>query len=206
MHPIRSEGSRLAAHHLSDMPASGRAGGPAEPSVDELAQALLDAMAAIRRTARRVAGGPPALTTLTASQHELVRIVRRRPGISVADAAEELRLAPNTVSTLVGRLIEAGVIARTPDRDDRRVARLSLDPDGGQSVAAWYDRSAEAVASALARISPDGRRRLRLAQEVLVAVAGLLEEDATAAERASNRRNGRGRTSPRTGAGVAATR
>jgi hypothetical protein len=36
-------------------------------------------------------------------QVELVRVVRRLPGVSVADAAAELRPAPNTVSTCLAR-------------------------------------------------------------------------------------------------------
>jgi DNA-binding MarR family transcriptional regulator len=169
-----------------------------------MAQELLDQMSAIRRTARRVAGNPAVLTDLTGSQLELVRIVRRRPGMSVADAAEELRLAPNTVSTLVGQLADAGIIVRTTDRDDRRVARLALDPLGSSTVVEGYDRRVEALASVLDRLSPNERRRLREAQAVLATVATLLEADATAAERASDRRHGRGRTTRRAEPGSAA--
>lgn len=178
---------------------------PVAPDTSDLAQALMDAMAAIRRTARRVAGSPALLSDLTGSQLELVRIVRRRPGISVADAAEELRLAPNTVSTLVGQLTDAGIIVRATDRSDRRVARLALDPVDGRSLVTWYDKRAAALAAVLARIPPPERQRLHDAQEVLSTVAVLLEEDATAAERAANRRLGRGRSSRRSDPGRADT-
>lgn len=160
----------------------------------EMAQDLLDVMAVIRRTARRVAHQPALLSELTGSQLELVRAVRRRPGISVADAAEELRLAPNTVSTLVGQLTDAGIIVRAADRDDRRVARLALDPRAADTVVGWHDRRAGAVAEALAHVSADERRRLRDAQSVLAALARLLEEAALAEERAGDRRPGRGRS------------
>ncbi len=103
------------------------------------------------------AAKPVELTSLTGSQLELVRLVRRRPGVSVAEAAAALRLAPNTVSTLVRALTDKGAMTRFVDPADRRVARLDLDPDVRRTVHAWRDRRAEAVAAASLRLSPDER-------------------------------------------------
>ena len=69
-------------------------------------------MGAIRRSGRRHAGRPEELSQLTGSQLELVRLLRRRPGISVNQVADELNLAPNTVSTLVRQLVDAGFVVR----------------------------------------------------------------------------------------------
>lgn len=204
MRHSRPEASRRGPHRSVVPAPHEHAEGTHDTDFDELAQALLDSIAAIRRMARRVAGSPGVLSNLTGAQLELVRIVRRRPGISVADAAEELRLAPNTVSTLVGQLTDAGIMVRAADLDDRRVAHLALDPVGGRAAAGWYDRGTEAFASVLARISPSERRRLRDARHVLAKVGALLEEDAAAAERASARRHGRGRVPRRAGTGGAA--
>src|SRR5574341_1060204 len=43
---------------------------------------------------------------------DLLLVVARRPGLRVQDAAEALRLAPNTVSTLVNGSALAGLIER----------------------------------------------------------------------------------------------
>lgn len=206
--PLRPRSPRRGGSHagLGGPNAPEPASSPAGTAPGDLAQSLLDSMAAIRRTARRVARRPALLSGLTGSQLELVRAVRRRPGISVADAAQELRLAPNTVSTLVGQLTDAGIVVRTPDRDDRRVARLALDPAAARTVAGWFDRRAEAVASVLAQLSPGDLRRLSSAQPVLSAVAELLERDAAAEEDAKDRRHGRGRYPRRAGAGALANR
>jgi DNA-binding CsgD family transcriptional regulator len=58
---------------------------------------LVAQTARIRRAGRRYSGRPVELSLLTGAQLELVRLVRRRPGLSVADAAQELGLAANTV-------------------------------------------------------------------------------------------------------------
>jgi DNA-binding MarR family transcriptional regulator len=135
---------------------------------------LLDAFGAFRRTLRRHIGTPlsPPLTT---AQVELVRVVRREPGTSVAEAAERLGVAPNTVSTLVGQLSDARVIVRSVDDDDRRVARLDLTPEVRRKVDAWRDRRTVVLAKALNRLSQADRRRLDDAVPVLQRLARELD-------------------------------
>jgi DNA-binding MarR family transcriptional regulator len=87
-----------------------------------------------RRQLRRSAGRGFDATGLTEAQAELLRLVGRRPDISVRDAAAELGLVPNTASTLVSKLASDGLITRTTDADDRRVGRLRLT-DSAQHVA-----------------------------------------------------------------------
>jgi hypothetical protein len=48
------------------------------------------------------------------------------PGISMGEAAAELGIANNTVSTLVIGLAERGLSLRQADADDRRLVRLRL--------------------------------------------------------------------------------
>lgn len=135
---------------------------------------LLDALGAFRRTLRRHVGTPLS-PPLTSAQVELVRVVRRAPGTSVADAAEKLGVAPNTVSTLVGQLSDARVIVRSVDGDDRRIARLDLAPDVRRKVDAWRDRRIIVLTQALNRLSQADRRRLDEAVPVLERLARELD-------------------------------
>ena len=80
----------------------------------------------IRRTARRAARQAWTQQPLPPAQSELLRLAAARPGITVADAAQELRLAPNTVSTLVGRLTDAGLLRRERSAQDGRAALLTV--------------------------------------------------------------------------------
>lgn len=142
-----------------------------------IADELLTAMASIRRTGRRRSARPAELAPLTGSQLELVRLVRRRPGVSVADAARELTLASNTVSTLVGQLTRAGLVVRQVDASDRRVARLELTAEIHGKVAAWRDRRLVALAEAIGRLPPTDQHLLAAAMPVLVKLAEALDEE-----------------------------
>ena len=144
---------------------------------DALAEELLAAIGLVRRRLRRSAGRPWALSALTDSQAELIRLVRRNPGISVTEAADELGLVANTVSTLVGQLTERGLLLRTPDEADRRVARLTLTEPAREQVEAWRDRRAALVTEALHGLGPDDRDALRAALPGLTALAERLQPD-----------------------------
>ncbi|TKK76039.1 MarR family transcriptional regulator [Kribbella jiaozuonensis] len=145
---------------------------------ETLAEDLLAAIGLVRRRLRRSAGRPLALSTLTGSQAELIRLVRRNPGISVAEAAAELGLVPNTVSTLVGQLTERGMLLRTSDESDRRIARLTLTEPAREQVEAWRDRRAALVNEALDGLGPADRDALRAALPIL----GVLAERLTPSE------------------------
>jgi DNA-binding MarR family transcriptional regulator len=138
-----------------------------------VADELLTALSAIRRAARRSSGRPAEFAALTTAQLELARLVRRNPGISIAGAAEAMRLAPNTVSTLVGDLSTAGLLVRRTDPSDRRVARLELTDSWKRKIDAWRDRRVSAVDDAIRRLPADQRRRL---ERALPSLLGLAEE------------------------------
>jgi DNA-binding MarR family transcriptional regulator len=151
------------------------------PDESMLADDLLTAMSAIRRATRRRDGRPAELSSLTRAQLELARVVRGHPGISIAGAAEAMRLAPNTVSTLVGELTAMRILVRTTDESDRRVGRLVLSEDWKRRVDAWRDRRVAAVAEALAGLPAAERRRIELALPALAHLANALEPLAPAA-------------------------
>src|SRR5690349_19146350 len=144
----------------------------------ETAAELLRTMSTIRRITRRGAAPVAELTALPGSQLELVRVVRRLPGISVGEAAEELAVAPNTVSTLVRQLSDAGVLRRVPDEDDRRVARLHLTPDTSRRVEAFRDRRVALLGAAMDELDEAEQERLADAVEALGRLAARLPERA----------------------------
>jgi DNA-binding MarR family transcriptional regulator len=142
------------------------------------AEGLLTAMASIRRSGGHLARRPVELSRLTGSQLDLVRVILRRPGVSVNEAAEELRLAPNTVSTLVRQLTDQNMLIRRADPTDRRVARLNLTPTMGRKVAAFRDRRLGTLVAALTRLSTRDQHRLAHAVDLLNHLAvELLEEE-----------------------------
>ena len=129
------------------------------------------ALGLLRRTTRRAAGRPWPVEELSGAQIELLRLIRRQPGIAVAEAAAELGLVPNTVSTLVRQLVDAGQMMRTADPDDRRIARLDLTPSARQRVERWRDQRSDLAARAIAALDADDRAALARAVPIMAALA-----------------------------------
>jgi DNA-binding MarR family transcriptional regulator len=140
-----------------------------------VADALLKETARIRRVGRRRQGRPEELVRLAGAQLELVKLVRRSPGVSVAQAAAELGLAANTVSTLVRRLTDEGMLVRTSDPADRRIARLDLPEGLARRVGAYRDRRMVALAAAIGTLEPDEQATIAAATALLGRVADELE-------------------------------
>ncbi len=112
---------------------------------------------------------------LPPAQSELLRLAADRPGITVADAAQELRLAPNTVSTLVGKLTASGLLTRSRDAQDARVALLTITDAARQRLVQWRDLRADLAGQALARLSPADRLALTAALPALLRLAEGME-------------------------------
>ncbi|HEV7654461.1 MAG TPA: MarR family transcriptional regulator [Mycobacteriales bacterium] len=146
-----------------------------------LAEQLYATVGLLRRHARKIGERPFPNDGPTTAQLELIRLVRRTPGLSVADAAAELGVAPNTVSTLVRQLTGSGVLERHRDAADGRVARLQLTPETRRRVEQWRDRRTAVTARAIAGLSPADRAALERALPVLAGVAtDLTREEVTA--------------------------
>jgi DNA-binding MarR family transcriptional regulator len=136
---------------------------------------LLAAIGAVRRVARRAVRASAAAEALPPARSELLRLAARRPGIGVAEAAQELRLAPNSVSTMVSKLAEDGLISRGKDEADGRSVRLTVTEAGAARIEQWRDIRAELAGRALETLPAADRRALTAAVPALTRLASQME-------------------------------
>jgi DNA-binding MarR family transcriptional regulator len=107
------------------------------------------------------------LEPLPTAQIDLLRAVASRPGLTVGEVAFELRIAPNTASTLVNQLVAAGLVVRSQDEVDRRSIRLALTAAAEARISAWHDRRQELLHQALDRLNADERAAIAGAMPAL---------------------------------------
>jgi DNA-binding MarR family transcriptional regulator len=136
---------------------------------------LFTAMAVLRRATRRTAREAWAQQPLSPAQAELLRLAAAHPGITVADAAQELRLAPNTVSTLVGRLTGAGLLNRERSTQDGRTVQLTTTDKAERRRAEFRDLRADLAGRELARMSANDQQALAAAVPALLRLAERME-------------------------------
>ncbi|HEY8528030.1 MAG TPA: MarR family transcriptional regulator [Acidimicrobiales bacterium] len=138
----------------------------------ELASAVAQLRRVVRRAVRRTIDAP-----LSPAASEVLLAVALRPGVGVNEVAEELRLAPNTVSTLVRQLVDRGVLVRSTDPADRRVARLDVTPAARARIDLHRARRAETMDRALAKLDDREREVLAAAVPLLRRIAADLEAE-----------------------------
>ena len=97
-----------------------------------LSQAQYAAMAAFRYELRRFlafSAAAAAAEGLPPQQHQALLAIAGHDGIepaTVGGLAEQLLVAPHTAAELVSRMVEAGLLAKTPSSSDRRRVSLTL--------------------------------------------------------------------------------
>jgi DNA-binding MarR family transcriptional regulator len=147
---------------------------PVAPVSAEVSAELVAAVSVVHRVLRRAVRQSRKAEPLRPVESELLRLVELLPGLTVADAARRLRLAPNTVSSLVGRLSAEGLIDRRHCGTDGRLVMLTATSEARRRLGESRDLRAEQVSRALCALDPHDRRALaaglpalrRLAEEV----------------------------------------
>jgi DNA-binding MarR family transcriptional regulator len=139
---------------------------------------LIDLVSGLRRSVRRRVRRDWSHRPLTPSELELLMLVGERPGLRVREAASAIGVAPNTVSTLVGRLTAQGLLDRLPDEEDARAARLSLTAAATRRRDEWRDRRRDVVGAAMRDLAAADRSAIGAAVPALRRLLAALEEDA----------------------------
>ncbi|WP_243638871.1 MarR family winged helix-turn-helix transcriptional regulator [Streptacidiphilus pinicola] len=139
---------------------------------------LAELLPAIQRLVRRRLRSGLTLPRLRGAQIELLRLVAAQPGLRVSEAAQELFLADNSVSTLVNQLTKAGLLRRETDPDDGRAARLHAEPEAVARLADWDARRSALLADQLERLDDADHQALAAALPALRRLAEGLRAEA----------------------------
>ena len=132
-------------------------------TADELAKTLREA---IQRLNRRVRQARP-VGDLTFSQLSALTSLQLAGALTPRELADTERVQPPTMTKIVGKLEERGLVARTPHPTDGRQVILSAT-ELGLAVHAQFEKARnEWLATQLAALTPGERETLAQASEIL---------------------------------------
>ena len=103
---------------------------------------------------------------VTGPQRLVLRLVGRFPGVAAGRVAEILHVHPSTLTGVLRRLEERGILQRRPDARDARRALLSLTPKGKRLDDARTGIVEQAVRRVLLK-APQGQAAARALLELL---------------------------------------
>lgn len=87
--------------------------------------------------------------------------------ITLGDLAAREQVAPPTITKVVEKLMANGLVARTTDATDRRVARVGMTRKGAKQLDVYRTRRTEWLADRLNSLDDDELARLEAALDVL---------------------------------------
>jgi len=111
---------------------------------------------------------------ITARQATLLWLVRRKPGLSLAELAAEEGISPPAMSGHVDRLERAGLLERVRSTDDRRRVGLLLTDEGQRLMRRVRARRTTWLAERLSAVEP---HELEAIEAAIPALARLLGDD-----------------------------
>jgi DNA-binding MarR family transcriptional regulator len=112
---------------------------------------------------------------ITARQATLLWLVKRSPGLSLAELAAEEGISPPALSGHVDRLERAGLIERVRSTEDRRRVGLRLTDDGARLLRRVRARRTTWLSGRLGTLSPT---ELDAVGDAIPALRRLLGDDA----------------------------
>ncbi|GAC1382841.1 MAG: MarR family transcriptional regulator [Acidimicrobiales bacterium] len=99
--------------------------------------------------------------------------VARHGSITLGALAEQERVQPPSMTKIVARLEERGMLVRRVDARDRRVTQVQTTADGDAFLERMRTRRNEFLAARLAELSADEREALERALPAMERLAGL---------------------------------
>ena len=125
---------------------------------------------AITRINRRLRQTRP-IGDLTVAQISALQSLDSAGALTPRELAEAERVQPPTMTKIVARLDERGLVARTPHPTDGRQAILSPSPQGRRLIAEYRRMRDEWLAQRLAKLSAEERETVQRAAEILTRIA-----------------------------------
>jgi DNA-binding MarR family transcriptional regulator len=107
---------------------------------------------------------------LTPSQLSALASIERHGPVTLGVLAEVERVAPPTITKIVTKLEAAGLVARTVDLQDRRVARVAATADGDTLLRESRRRKDAWLAARIRQLDDADRAQLAAALHVLDAL------------------------------------
>ena len=136
-------------------------------TAEELATMLRESIARLNRRVRQTRP----VGDLTFSQLSALTSLQLAGALTPRELADVERVQPPTMTKIVGKLEDRGLVARTPHPTDRRQVILAATEHGRQVYAQFERARNEWLAAHLADLSQEERDTLQRAAQILQQVA-----------------------------------
>lgn len=118
----------------------------------------------------RITGDHRPAVEYTTAQINALNAIASKSEWRMSDLSERLRVSAGSLTTMVNRLIEAGLVTRTRSDLDRRVVTVRVTEKGQELLDASRRRVMRNLQAVLAELSPEDQTKLNDAMETAVTI------------------------------------
>jgi DNA-binding MarR family transcriptional regulator len=150
-----------------------------KPEVDQILEATLYLYTESRRLTKELARS----VELTGPQLTVLKMLEGVGDLSLSELSERIRAQNSTVTGIIDRMEQAGLVARVRSTEDRRVVKIKLTERGGRIARSIAVEPMEVFRGALEGLSPaEVRDLLRILTKVAKRVQGIVAQQRDKAE------------------------
>jgi DNA-binding MarR family transcriptional regulator len=91
------------------------------------------------------------------AHHRVLHFVERRPGLTIAELLDILKITKQSLNRVLKELVETGFVEARAGREDRRQRMLHATPKGRELAKRLARLQGERIMKALAKVGPDHR-------------------------------------------------
>jgi DNA-binding MarR family transcriptional regulator len=132
-------------------------------------QRALDAFEPLQQELMTVHAAEFAAVDLTMAQAKLLYVVAATPGSTMSEIAHRLGVAISTASGAVDHLVTTGFLTRLDDPANRRQVRVTVTPDGLESLEQMRELGMRQLRSLLERVGDDDLATIERAIRIMTA-------------------------------------
>jgi DNA-binding MarR family transcriptional regulator len=113
---------------------------------------------------------------LTTSQLSTLGVIARQGPLRLSELAEIEHMNPTMLSRVVGSLVEAGLLRRTADPDDRRAGLVEVTATGRRTHDRLREQRGRILADGLAELDATDRKHVERALPALEALVAAIRK------------------------------
>jgi DNA-binding MarR family transcriptional regulator len=132
-------------------------------------QRALDAFEPLQQELMTVHAPEFAAVDMTMAQAKLLYVVAASPGSTMSEIAHRLGVAISTASGAVDHLVTTGFLTRLDDPANRRQVRVTVTPDGLESLEQMRELGMRQLRSLLERVDDDDLATIERAIRIMTA-------------------------------------
>jgi DNA-binding MarR family transcriptional regulator len=145
-----------------------------KPEVDRVLEATLYLYTESRRLTKELARS----VDLTGPQLTVLKMLEGLGDLSLSELSERIRAQNSTVTGIIDRMEQAGLVARVRSTEDRRVFKIKLTDRGAKIARSIAVEPMEVFRGALESLSPgEVRDLLRILTKIARRVQSIVERD-----------------------------